>query len=108
MTSFSLSFPFRLDAEDRGPCLGLCALLLTLDPGFIETFKLIKKKICAKFPGQLPFGILRSDNEETAVSELGNLVAQDRGPCLGLCKATYISLWLITKPVCKWKFPFGR
>ena len=76
------------------PLLGLSALT-----------KLIKKTICAKFPGQLPFGILREDSAVTAVAEM---VAHDRKPCLGVCKATYITLWLVTYPMCQLKPPFGR
>ena len=83
-----------MEPENRAPCLGLCALT-----------KLTIKTICAKFPGQLPFGILREDHAVTAVAEM---VAQNRKPCLGICKATYITLWLVTKPICMWKFPTGR
>ena len=83
-----------MEAEDRLPCLGLCALT-----------KLIKKTICAKFPGQFPLGMLREDSAVTAVAEM---VAHDRKPCLGVCKATYITLWLVTYPMCQLKPPFGR
>ena len=82
---------------------------------------MIKKKICAKFPGQIPFGILREANDVTGVADLENSAplaelgsgVQMRAPCLGgLCKPvlklTYKTLWLVTWPVCQFKPPFGR
>ena len=84
-------------------CLGLCALT-----------KLIKKSICAKFPGQIPFGILREDIEITALAESESLVAQDRleplckGLCLKTAKLVYKTLWIAMWPVCQLKPPFGR
>ena len=42
------------------------------------------------------------------VAELEKYVAQERAPCLGLCKLAYISLWLVTYPICKVLKPTGR
>ena len=86
-----------MEPENRAPCLGLCALTAV-----------IKKKICAKFPGQFPFGILRVANDVAEMAESKNLVAQDRAPCLGLCALTYKILWVATYPMCQLKPPFGR
>ena len=74
---------------------------------FIIGFKATLKAICAKFPLQLPFGILREANEVTAVAEMENLVAQDRAPCLGVCAITYMVLWLALWPICQLVPPFG-
>ena len=88
-------------------CLGLCALT-----------KLIKKKICAKFPGQVPFGPLRRANDVTGVADLENSAAlaelgsediQERGPfVVVILPVVYKTLWLVTWPVCQFKPPFGR
>ena len=89
------------DAQERAPCLGLCALKKTV------------KKICAKFPFQFPLGVLREADDvkgvadfenSAALAELGSEDVQERAPCLGLC-ITYKTLWLLTKPLCKWVLP---
>ena len=100
LLSFS-HFSYRLEPF----CFGVCALI-----------KLIKKTICAAFPGQFPFGILREDSDVTGVAALENSAAlaefsvENRLEpfCLGLCKLTYKILWIVTWPMCQLKPPFGR
>ena len=89
-------------------CLGLCKLFKTV---YVVTFKVTLKKICAKFPGQFPFGILREDTDVTEfTSESKSLVAQEKLEpfCLGLCKLTYKLFWLSAWPACQLVPPFGR
>ena len=75
--------------------------------GLVKAIKII----CAKLPFQLPFGILREDSDVTEfTSESKSLVAQDKLEpfCLGLCKLTYIFLWIFYWPLCQFLPPFGR
>ena len=97
--------PSSLEPQNRQAGQNILSL------NFVIGFKKMLKKICALFPGQLPFGILREANEVTAVAEMENLVAQDdrlEPYCLGLCKLTYKVLWVVMWPVCQLVPPFGR
>ena len=73
-------------------------------------FKMLKK-ICAKLPFQLPFGILREDSDVTEfTSESKSLVAQDKLEpfCLGLCLLAYKFIWIIFWWPCQFLPPVGR
>ena len=76
---------------------------------------LVFKPLCAKFPFQFPFGILREANDVTEGADtessvaLAQLGSEDRLEpfCLGLCLIAYAVLWLIMWPICQFYPPFG-